>query len=110
MGKRVTRATEAPPRASAQLNQRCGVAVDRAGNLYIADGDNRRIRKVTPEGIISTVAGNGRGATRATGVRRPARNSPLAAWQWTTPANVYLADRLRDAIRLLKPQGPVAAH
>src|SRR5205085_1222370 len=37
-----------------------GVAVDRAGNLFIADTDNQRIRKVTPEGIISTIAGNGR--------------------------------------------------
>ena len=38
-----------------------GVAVDGAGNLYIADTYNRRIRKVTPGGIITTVAGNGNG-------------------------------------------------
>ena len=36
-----------------------GVAVDREGNLYIADTEHRRIRKVTPDGIITTVAGNG---------------------------------------------------
>jgi DNA-binding beta-propeller fold protein YncE len=37
-----------------------GVAVDRAGNLYIADADNERIRKISPEGIITTVVGLGR--------------------------------------------------
>ena len=44
---------------AAQLNAPAGLAVDRAGNLYIADSFNRRIRKVTPEGGISTVVGEG---------------------------------------------------
>jgi hypothetical protein len=35
------------------------VAVDAAGNLYIADTYNRRLRKIAPNGIITTVAGNG---------------------------------------------------
>jgi DNA-binding beta-propeller fold protein YncE len=35
------------------------VAVDAAGNVYIADSENFRVRKVTPDGIITTVAGNG---------------------------------------------------
>jgi trimeric autotransporter adhesin len=43
----------------ARLNRPHGVAVDAAGNVYIADTDNNRIRKVTPDGIITTVAGNG---------------------------------------------------
>src|SRR5437868_6620408 len=46
------------PATSAQLNAG-GVAVDKAGNLYIADGGNYRIRKVTPAGTISTIAGTG---------------------------------------------------
>ena len=37
-----------------------GLAVDRLGNLYISDAGNHRVRKVSPAGIISTVAGNGR--------------------------------------------------
>jgi hypothetical protein len=36
-----------------------GVAVDLRGNLYISDTDHMRVRKVTPDGIITTVAGNG---------------------------------------------------
>jgi hypothetical protein len=44
---------------NALLNMPRGVAVDREGNLYIADSENFRVRKVTPDGIITTVAGNG---------------------------------------------------
>ena len=47
------------PAANAQLNGPQGVAVDAAGNLYIADTENNAIRKVTPGGLIATVAGNG---------------------------------------------------
>jgi uncharacterized protein (TIGR03437 family) len=47
------------PAAKAQLNGPQGVAVDAAGNLYIADTENNAIREVTPAGLIATVAGNG---------------------------------------------------
>ena len=43
----------------ARLREPLGIAVDREGNLYIADSQHLRIRKVTPGGIITTVAGNG---------------------------------------------------
>ena len=50
-----------------------GIAVDRDGNLYIADTGHRRIRKVTPDGIITTVAGNGDPlpVTKADAYRKP---------------------------------------
>ncbi len=44
---------------SAELYNPYDVTIDSAGNLYIADSGNDRIRKVTPTGIITTVAGNG---------------------------------------------------
>ena len=53
------------PATEARLNQPGGIALDNYGNLYIADRDNSRIRKVDTSGIITTVAGNG--ATRCEG-------------------------------------------
>jgi hypothetical protein len=47
------------PATAAQLNQPNGMALDSAGNLYIIDSENHRVRKVMPAGVISTVAGGG---------------------------------------------------
>jgi uncharacterized protein (TIGR03437 family) len=47
------------PAVNAQLNQPRGIAVDAAGNLYVADMINSRVRKITPEGIITTLAAAG---------------------------------------------------
>src|SRR5437870_5711396 len=48
---------------AAQLNGPYGLAMDSAGNLFIADTFNRRIRKVSKDGLISTVAGGGESTT-----------------------------------------------
>ncbi|MGB5436059.1 MAG: IPT/TIG domain-containing protein [Maribacter sp.] len=46
------------PAISAQFNNPTGITVDKQGNLYIVDSENNRIRKITPEGQVSTVAGS----------------------------------------------------
>ncbi len=92
------------PAASAQIDQPNGVAVDSAGNLYIADTGNYRVRKVDTNGIITTVAGNGTclfpGLTfGSNGDGGPATASPLAAADVAldTAGNLYIggAGRIR---------------
>lgn len=60
---------------AAQLNQPNAVAVDAAGNMFIADMGNHRIRRVAVDGTISTIAGNGQIGRGAEGI--PATQSPL---------------------------------
>src|SRR5437588_6527693 len=55
------------PATSAQLANAHGIAIDRQGNLYISDTDSHRIRKITPGGIISTLAGNGHAGSAGDG-------------------------------------------
>jgi uncharacterized protein (TIGR03437 family) len=82
-----------------------GVAVDSAGNLYIADPQNNRIRMVNPSGIISTFAGNG--TPFATGSLGNGDGGPPAKASVTTPygvtvdsaGNVYIADTGHGLIR-----------
>jgi sugar lactone lactonase YvrE len=91
---------------NASLNYPCGVALDAAGNLYIVDNNNERIRKVDTKGIITTVAGNG--GKGYSGDGGPAANASL-----DTPygvaldpaANLYIADRMNNRIRKLGAKG-----
>ena len=71
------------PATSATLNNPVGLALDSSGNLYIADSNNSRIRKMTPDGTIFTIAGKGGSSYRATTVRRSVPDyRSHAAWQW----------------------------
>jgi uncharacterized protein (TIGR03437 family) len=77
-----------------------GLAVDSSGNLYIADLDNFRIRKVTPDGIIRTVAGNGQFGYSGDG--GPAVQATLNIPSSVTAdaaGNLYVADAAGNRVR-----------
>ena len=84
------------PATSAELNEPFGVAVDSAGNLYIADANNLVIRMVAAaSGIISTVAGDGSACTSAGGDGGPATSAGFCYPAGVTvdgAGNLYVAD------------------
>jgi len=93
------------PAASAQLKAAQSVALDSAGNLYIADDNNHRIRKVDRNGIITTVAGNGTGGYLSDG--GPATATELqypADVALDTSGNMYIADTNNNRIRKVDHQ------
>ena len=92
------------PATQAQLVNVTGVAVAADGTLYIADGFNRRIRKVTTDGIIKTFAGVGGGTFSGDG--GPATNADLVFPRRVAlgpDGSVYIADHL--AVRRVTPDG-----
>ena len=94
---------------SAQINRPFDVKVDSAGNLYIADYLNSRIRRVAANGGITTIAGNGRFAY--TGDGGPATSATLnfpSGVAVDTSGNVYVADNQNSVIRLLTPPASLA--
>ena len=98
------------PAARAELGSPEGLAFDRAGNLYIADAVDHRVRRISPEGGIATVAGNGRPGSRGDG-------GPASAAQLNAPyglacdiaGNLYIADLGNARIRRISADGVIHA-
>ncbi len=96
------------PAIQASVNNTQGVAVDFAGNIFIADTDAHRIRKITPDGLIATVAGNGTAGALGDG-------GPAAIAQLNTPygvatdgaGNLYIADLGNNRVRMVTPDGVI---
>jgi uncharacterized protein (TIGR03437 family) len=95
------------PATSAALNAPTGVAVDAAGNLFIADRGNNLIRKVTPDGTISTVAGNRTSSSGGDG--GPATSAGISSPPGVivdNSGNLFIADFGNNKIRKLTPVAP----
>ncbi len=94
---------------NAEFNNPYGVAVDKAGNLYIADVTNSRVRKVAPNGIITTVAGNGTAGFAGDGGQ--ATSAELKGPQGLaldSSGNLYIADINNSRIRKVSPAGIIS--
>jgi len=84
---------------SAKINMPWGVAVDAAGNLYIADTSNARIRMVNTSGTISTVAGNGTANYNGDGTATSAELDFPTGVTVDARGNLYIADAFNSRIR-----------
>lgn len=94
---------------SASLSFPRGVALDAAGNVYIADSGNNVIRKIDKTGTITTVAGNGTSGFSGDG--GPAISAQLAnvsGIAFDSTGNMYLADRDNASVRKVTPGGTIS--
>lgn len=86
-----------------------GVALDAAGNVYVADSGNSSIRKISPLGVVTTLAGHGWGWTGADdGPGSQARFSFPSALVVDAAGNVIVADTGNHTIRRVSPEGVVS--
>ena len=96
------------PATKASVNQPEGVAVDAAGNVYIADTLDNAVRKVTPDGMINTLAGTGTpGYSGDGGPANQARLKLPRAVAVDAAGNVYVADTGNNQVRRIDPQGTI---
>ena len=92
---------------SAQFNKPVGIAVDAAGNIYLTDTNNSRIRKITTDGIVTTIAGS-----RFTGYSGDGGSATSAALSFprsiaiASNGTIYMADTGNHVIRMLVPTFP----
>lgn len=91
---------------SAFYNEPAGLAVDKQGNVYVADSSNHSIRKLTPSGEVITIAGNGL-AGDADGVKQEARFYYPSDVAVDEQGNVYVADTLNHVIKKIDSSGKV---
>ena len=97
------------PATSAQFNLPFGVARDRQGSLYVADTANNVIRKVSADGTISTIAGNGiQGYSGDGGAAITAQLAFPTAVALDSVGNLYIADYFNDCVRKVDTNGMIS--
>lgn len=95
------------PGATATFNLPEGIAVDAAGNVYVADNGNNLIRKITAGGVVSTLAGSGKAGSANGAGTAASFNSPFGLAVDAT-GDVYVADAGNNLIRMITPAGVVS--
>ena len=95
------------PAASARFFLPYGVAVDASGNVYVADGGNHVIRRISAAGVVSTVAGTAQQPGFVNGTGAAARFNTPWGLAVDGSGNVYVADSENNAIRRVTPGGVV---
>ncbi len=93
---------------AASFNMPEGTAVDAAGNVYVADTSNNLIRKITPAGVVSTLAGTAGVSGYADGTGTAAIFNNPKGLAVDTAGNVYVADTWNQVIRKITPAGVVS--
>ena len=93
--------------AAASFDDLEGIAVDASGNLYVSDFFNDTIRKVTPAGVVTTLAGKALSPGSADGTGADARFSGPEGLALSPSGNLLVADTWNNTIRMVTPSGAV---
>jgi sugar lactone lactonase YvrE len=93
--------------AAARFNWPEGIAVDASGNVYVADTSNSTIRKITPAGVVTTLAGTAGTYGSADGTGTAATFDSPQGIAVDASGNVYVADKGNSEIRKITPEGVV---
>ena len=97
------------PATAAQVNGPSGVTLDSGGNIYLADTVNHRVRRIAPDGTISTFAGTGvAGFSGDGGPATAARLQSPAETVIDAAGNVYIADYNNRRVRVVSPGGVIS--
>jgi sugar lactone lactonase YvrE len=97
------------PAVDAKLRFPCDVKVDGQGNVYVADTQNLRVRKITLDGKISTVAGNGRGGfSEDGGLASRADSGNIDAIALDSAGNLYFTDGYYRRVRMVSSAGIIS--
>jgi sugar lactone lactonase YvrE len=97
------------PATAAQFDGPRSLALDGAGNLYVADDNNHRIRRIDPAGVITTVAGTGVGAFAGDG--GPARSAQIDHPRGVAVDGrgvLFIADSMSHRVRMVDPAGVIS--
>jgi RHS repeat-associated protein len=96
------------PANEAKLNHPYGIAFGADGSLYIADSDNRRVRRVSPDGIITTIAGDGRYLYQGDGGQATAASFRHPTDVAIAPdGSIVIGDTDTEVVRRVAPDGIV---